>query len=559
MEDGTEWLGHGKFGKRKIRDTHQMRKRSHAPSFPGDLGAIMKSKTAFSHRKTGFYLQRLIMVLFVLAGSLLKADLKPGPLFQDHMVLQQGKPIAVWGWDAPNQPITVSLADHTAETTADGQGYWKTYLDPMEATSTPLQMTISGTETVTLNDVLIGEVWLASGQSNMQWPVRSSKDMDIEKLAARWPLIREIDMGRKVSNSPEQQASTSGWREATTENIDIFSAVAYYFARDLHAILDVPVGIINSTWGGTRIEAWMDPETARAENGEPFAAIYEAWDDVLAAYPEAKSRYDERLNAWGQRRSAHNERGEKFTERRPSPPQGPGHPATPSGLYNGMIHPATPYSLAGVIWYQGESNRRNSDDYSVFFPAMIQGWRKVFEQESLPFYWVQLASFQIPEATEWAFLREAQANALELPHTGQAIAIDIGDVTDIHPRNKQDVGRRLARLALNRTYGVEVVDRGPVVEKIEPDGNGFRIHFTETHRGLKTPSGICSGFEVAGEDKIFYPAEATVQENTVFVSSPEVPNPVAVRYAWRNAPNPGLFNGYDLPAEPFRTDNWDME
>lgn len=518
----------------------------------------MKNLTLFSNgfRKLGLHRQSLTAVLFFWTCVLCGADLKLGPLFQDNMVLQREKPIAVWGWDAPNQPIQVTLADHSAKTTADEEGYWIVYLDPMKASSTPLQMTVTGSETITLDGVLIGEVWLASGQSNMQWLVRSAKDADIEKLTANWPLIREVRMNRKVADSPQTQAKTSGWREATPENIDEFSAVAYFFARDLHGTLDVPVGIITSVWGGTRIEAWLDPESAKAENGEVFAQIHKSWDDILAAYPEAKKRYDERLSEWKKLQQEHKAKGIPFTRRAPNPPWGPGHQATPSGLYNGMIHPAVPYTLAGVIWYQGESNASHPDRYRAYFPALIQGWRKVFGQESLPFYWVQLAAYRPAADTSWAFLREAQAAALELPNTGQAITIDVGDITDIHPRNKQDVGRRLARLALKRTYGIDVVDRGPVAEKIEAEGNGFRIHFAEAHKGLKTPSGVCSGFEIAGEDKVFHPAEAKVENNTVFVSSPEVPNPVAVRYAWRNGPVAGLFNGYDLPAEPFRSDNW---
>lgn len=497
------------------------------------------------------YVQGAMVALYVLTGSHLWADLKLGPLFQDNMIVQREKPIAVWGWDAPSQPIHITLADKSTETIADEQGYWIAFLDPMKASSAPLKMTVSGTETITLNGVLVGEVWLASGQSNMQVPVRLAKDQDIEELTARWPLIREIKVAQKVSNTPERQANASAWQEANVDNIKTFSAVAYYFARDLHAILDVPVGIVNISWGGTQIEAWMDPETARKDNGEQFAAIHRAWHDALVAYPRAKIRYDEELNTWHQQRVAYKERGEKYTGKRPKAPYGPGHQATPSGLYNGMIHPATPYTLAGIIWYQGEANTRNPSDYDVFFPAMIEGWREAFGQQSLPFYWVQLASYRARASQDWPALREAQANALRLPNTGQAIAIDIGDITNIHPANKQDVGRRLARLALNRTYGMNIADRGPVVEKIEKENNGFRIYFKEAHKGLKTPSGICSGFELAGNNGIFRPAEAKVKGNTVFVSSPDVAAPVSVRYAWQNAPDAGLFNSYGLPAEPF--------
>lgn len=502
-----------------------------------------------------FIMKKLMITIVLCAAGLLRGDVTPAALFQSGAVLQQGKPVPVWGTADAGEQVTVSFAGQTVTTEADASGNWSVTLGALPVSAEGAELTISGNNTVVLEDVVVGEVWLASGQSNMGWTVRSSKDFALERVAANYPLIREFNVRRKVSEEPLHTAG-GDWRAASPETIGSFSAVAYFFARDLHQILGVPVGIINSSWGGTRVEAWMTPESAAEEHGDAFAEIHRRWGQTLEDYPEARAKHEAAVAEWEARREAAREAGERFTARRPRDPWGPGHPATPSGLYNGMIAPLVPYALSGFIWYQGESNAGRASEYRDLFGAMITGWREQFAQGDLPFYWVQLANYQSPTSTNWAFLREAQTQTLALPATGQAISIDIGDVTDIHPRNKQDVGRRLARLALNRVYDVEVVDSGPVFERAEREGDGFRVYFTEVHRGLRYPSGVVAGFELAGEDQVFHSAEATVENNTVLVVSESVPDPVAVRYAWRNAPEAGLFDAEDLPAVPFRSDDW---
>jgi len=494
--------------------------------------------------------------LSLLLFAPLQAEVVPAVLFQDNAILQHGKPVPVWGTADPNEKITVDFAGQSVTTTANADGKWILELKPMEPSSVGRNLTIEGSSQLVLEDVLVGEVWIASGQSNMVWTINNSRDRDIEVLTANWPHIRELQIQRTVSDTPALTVENSGWRSASPETLGAFSAVAYFFARDLHQALDIPVGIINSSWGGTRVEAWLNPLTSEAETGPAFATMHERWSQTLAEYPEALEKHKIALAEWEAKKTAAEAANEPFNARRPREPWGPGHQATPSGLYNAMIHPLIPYSFRGAIWYQGESNTGRADEYRELFTGLITGWREAFDQGDFPFYWVQLANFRSLTDTSWAFLREAQTQTLDLPETGQAIIIDIGDVTDIHPRNKQDVGRRLARLAFNRTYGIDMPDSGPVFEKAEREGNGFRVHFSHTNRGLKFPSGTLSGFELAGEDQVFHFAEATIDGTTVIVTSEMVPEPVAVRYAWRNAPKAGLFNGVDLPAAPFRSDNW---
>ncbi len=495
---------------------------------------------------------RTLLVLLLTAPAALFAAVTPAPLFQDNAVLQRDKPVPVWGTANAGEKITVTFAGQTKSATAAEDGRWSVTLDPLPASAEPATLTLAGENTLTLANILVGEVWIASGQSNMEWSMNNTHDRTIDVAGSTNPLIREIKITKQVADSPATTASGS-WRAASPETTGNFSAVAHYFARDIHALVGVPVGIINSSWGGTRAEAWTDADTLAAD---PFAYIGEAWQKTLAEYPEKKAQYDVHRAAWVQERDAAKAAAQPFTKRAPNAPWGSGHPATPAGLYNAMIHPLAPYAIRGAIWYQGEANAGQPARYADIFPAMITGWRSRFGQGDFPFYWVQLANFQSPTATNWAFLREAQTKTLALPATGQAVIIDIGDVSDIHPRNKKDVGRRLARLALARDYGVKVIDSGPVFKKAERDGAAFRVTF-EPHGGLRAPLNELGGFELAGEDKTFHPASAVIYDNnTVLVSTPQVPEPVAVRYAWRNAPLAGLFNHEGLPAVPFRSDDW---
>ncbi len=501
-----------------------------------------------------FGLAARLFALLLASAPLGDAAVTPAPLFRDGAVLQRDKPLPVWGSAAPGERVTVSFAGQTKSATADASGRWSVTLDPLPASATPATLTLAGENTVTLSDILVGEVWLASGQSNMEWPINHTYDRALDVAGSANPLIRHIKVTRRVADAPADTTTfdRSGWEAASPATTGQFSAVAYHFARDLHAVLGVPVGIVNSTWGGTRAEAWTDPDTLASSPG--LAYIAKEWGDSLASYPERKAKFDADLAAWEQRKAAAEAAGQAFTERRPGVPWGPGHQATPSGLYNAMIAPLVPYAIRGAIWYQGESNAGKADRYHELFSALITGWRARFGQGDFPFYWVQLANYAPggrASDTEWAFLREAQTRTLALPATGQAVTLDIGDVRDIHPRTKKDVGRRLARLALARDFGLQVVDRGPELASATREGAAYRLVFGEAHGGLIAPLNELSGFELAGEDRVFHPAEAKIEgRDTVLLTSPAVPEPVAVRYAWRNAPVAGLFNREGLPAVP---------
>ncbi|OAM87269.1 sialate O-acetylesterase [Termitidicoccus mucosus] len=484
------------------------------------------------------------------------------PLFRDGAVLQRGKPVPVWGTAGAGETITVSFGRQTATATAGADGKWRADLPAFEASAVSRALTVTSAgakDAITVNDVVVGEVWLAAGQSNMERVTRATDYGKFETTFARAPLVRHWKNGKKVSDAPYARAMGK-WEAVTPETVGESTGVGHYFALDLHRALGVPVGVINCSWGGTRVEAWMPPGTTDAKNGPAFAGIHTRWAETLQAYPEAKKRADANLTAWEKERAAAAAAGKPFTKRRPGTAWGPGHQATPGGLFNGMIAPHVPCALRGFIWYQGCSNTNRAHEYHALFSAMITGWRAQFAQSDLPFYWVQLANYRGSGAgnTEYADLRGAQTATLSLPNTGQAVTIDIGNVNDIHPRNKHDVGRRLALLALKRTYGFKtLVDTGPEFASAIAEGPAMRVTFKPSDSPLTSPRGLTpSGFELAGADKKFHPAEAKIEKGTVLVTSPAVPRPAAVRYAWRNAPAAGLFNQDGLPACPFRSDDW---
>ena len=499
-------------------------------------------------------LKPLLCLALLSLGAAAHANVVLAPLFTDNAVLQRDKPVPVWGTADVGEKVAVAFAGQTVDTTADAAGKWSVALAALPANATPADLVVKGKNTVTRTNVVVGEVWLASGQSNMEWTLSKTYDaaLDIAGSAAN-PLIRHIKITKKVSDTPITTA-TGTWQVASPATTAEFTAVGYYFAVDLYRVLNVPVGIINSSWGGTRVEAWIDP--AALKSNPAFESVSSDWTKTLEAYPAAKIKFDAAQAAWKVEADDAKAAGRPFAKRAPAEPQGAGHQATPSGLNNGMIAPLAPYALRGAIWYQGESNAGKAAQYHSLFSALITGWRTQFGQGDFPFYWVQLANFQSPTDTTWAFLREAQTQTLALPATGQAVTVDIGNVNDIHPRNKKDVGRRLARVALARTYSQKIVASGPVFAKAEREGAGFRVSFTEINGGLLAPLNSLVGFELAGEDKVFKPATAKIEKDTVLVSSAEVPAPVAVRYAWRNAPLAGLFNVEGLPAVPFRSDTW---
>ncbi|MBX7256153.1 MAG: sialate O-acetylesterase [Candidatus Hydrogenedentes bacterium] len=480
-------------------------------------------------------------------------------MFCDHMVVQQQKPVMVWGKAAPKAKVQVTLASRSASVRADETGAWKVALEPMTAGG-PYDLTIkSRRATAVIHDVLVGEVWVCSGQSNMEWPVSLVNNAEKEIAEANHPEVRLFTVAKKVSGEPLDGCSGS-WALCSPETVKDFSAVGYFFGRRLNEILKVPVGLIDSSWGGTPAEAWTSRPTLEAD--PDLDVIVKRWDDTIAKYPEAKKQYDAALAEWQKAADEAKAKGEA-EPKKPGEPAGPAHPHRTSGLYNGMIKPLIPYGIRGAIWYQGESNAGRAYQYRKLFPAMIQDWRKNWGSDEFPFLFVQLANFmeRNPDAnapSAWAELREAQSMTLSLANTGQAVIIDIGEAKDIHPRNKQDVGARLTQAAWEIVYHLEgAVYSGPTYESMRVDGNKVHVKFKNTFGGLMANGGEpVRGFAVAGEDKKFVWANTKIEGDEVVVWADDVAKPVAVRYGWGDNPDCTLYNKPGLPASPFRTDTW---
>lgn len=490
-----------------------------------------------------------------LAAAALRADVTLAPLFRDGAVLQRDQPVPVWGRAAPGEAVRVEFAQQSLAATTGADGKWRVTLAPLRASVTPGELRVSGRNTVRVADILVGEVWFCSGQSNMNFAVNGAENAAAEIAAAHHPLIRYFGVANPGAETPQDTAA-GGWQAATPPNVGVFSAVAYFFARHLQPRLGVPVGIVKGTIGGSSIEAWMSAETIAAD---PTAALIEdRWQKAQAAYPPAKANYERALAEWKTASAAGKSGGRSFTQKPPVAPREPGERSRPAGLYNSNVHPFIPYALRGFLWYQGESNASRAADYRVSFSAMIRQWRRDFGQADAPFLFVQLANFEPPgDASErqWAFQREAQAAALALPHTAMAVTIDIGDPKDIHPRNKQEVGRRLALLARAKVYGEKIASESPRAVSFERQGSAMRVRLSSAE-GLVIRSESPVDFEVAGADRVFHSASAIIRDGALVVSSPEVPAPSAVRYAWRNSPRASLFNGEGLPVAPFRSDTW---
>jgi sialate O-acetylesterase len=394
---------------------------------------------------------------------------------------------------------------------------------------------------------------------NPTFLVRNGNDAEREIAAGDFPLIRQFKVPTVAADKPADDVAGS-WALCTPASVGGFSAVAYFFARDLHQKLGVPIGIVNSSWGGTQIEAWLSEPALRAD---PAAKeIFARWDQRMAEYPQKMSDHAAAVANW-EKEPAEAKTGKTGKAKKraaPPKPEGPASRWIPGGLFNAMIAPLVPYAMRGVLWYQGEANGARHTEYASLFTALIKQWRADFGQP-LPFYFVQLANFERGtgvKGDEWAFQREAQAKALSLPNTGMAVTIDIGDPKDIHPKNKQDVGRRLALHARQQIFGEKIETDGPAFAQAIRDGAAMRVTFTHAD-GLRLEPAANDGrvsFEVAGENRKFVPAQARVEGNALVVSADTVQSPVAVRYAWRNSPDARLFNTAGLPAAPFRSDDW---
>lgn len=487
-----------------------------------------------------------------------QADVRLARIFSEHMVLQRGKPVPIWGFAEPGEKVTMEFRGQKVSTVADRTGVWRVVLSPMSAGG-PFRMTVRGNNTVELSDVLVGEVWVCSGQSNMEWPLFLARDGEREVASANHPRIRLFMVPKSVADVPQSDLNGGQWAVCSPETARNFSAVGYFFARELHHQLGVPVGMIQSAWGGTPAESWTS--LATLESNPVLRPILANWERAVQDYPQALRRFRQQMAQWEENAALARAEGRPEPPRpnRPTPPRN--NPWKPAGLFNAMIAPIVPYAIQGVIWYQGESNAGRAYEYRTLFPAMIRDWRRVWGQGDFPFLFVQLANFlpvrPEPGESAWAELREAQTMTLALPKTGMAVAIDIGEADDIHPRNKQDVGERLALNALAIAYGKKIVYSGPIYTRMRREGNAIRLYFKHVDGGLTTPNGEpLKGFAIAGPDRKCVWAEARIDGDTVVVSSPQVTEPVAVRYAWADNPLCNLYNRAGLPASPFRTDDW---
>ena len=497
-----------------------------------------------------------LLIAGLACAASLRADVRLPALFTDHMVLQRGKPIAIWGWADEGEKVTVRFHDSTATTEASN-GKWRLTL-PEEKAGGPYELVVRGNNELKVSDVLVGEVWICSGQSNMEWPLTRTFEPQQTIDKARHPTIRLFTVPKKKANEPVEDVESS-WKLCTPENVPGFSAVAYYFGRDLQRELRVPVGLIHTSWGGSPAEVWMREEIL-AEN-----PLYKA--QILDGYQAHVTRVEGEIAKWETEKAALEKEGKKITRNRP------GLGWKPSELYNGMIAPILPFAIRGAIWYQGESNAGRAHQYRTLFPDMITNWRLDFQQGDFPFLAVQLAPWdknrkrdlgeitKEPLDSDWAELREAQLLASKvLPNVGLAVITDVGDKDDIHPVKKEPVGARLALLARGIAYGESRLTwSGPIYSGMEIHGDRALISFDHVGRGLQVDGGgPLKGFAIAGKDRKFVWASAKIEGEKVVVSSPEVPHPAAVRYGWADFPVINLENKSGLPASPFRTDNFPM-
>jgi sialate O-acetylesterase len=478
------------------------------------------------------------------AAACLSADVKPHALISDNMVLQQGMENPVWGTAEPGEMVTVAVAGQTAKAAADKTGSWMVRLSPMKAGG-PHEMTVAGKNTVKISNVMVGEVWLCSGQSNMNMGVGEAMNAQEEIAKADYPNLRLFQVHDK--SLPEPVKDVDGrWRPCSPQSAGEFSAAGYYFGRHLQGELNVPVGLVLSAHGASPAEAWTEAGALKA----CIPDAVERWETVVKKYEAAKAEYDRKVPA-GSRPSP-----------QPALPREGSWIHHPTGFWNGAIAPLVPYGMRGVIWYQGESNVPRAMEYRKLLPTMIQSWRKEWGQGDFPFLIVSVAPYLAvrnePTESKWAELREAQWMTAENdPHSGLADTSDIGDAKSAHPMNKQEVGRRLALIALAKTYGRDVVYSGPMYASMKVEGDKVRLSFNHVHGGLVAkPEAPLKGFAVAGKDRQFVWAQAKIDGDTVVVWNDEIHEPAAVRYAWANNPVCNLFNVEGLPAVPFRTDDW---
>ena len=463
------------------------------------------------------------IVLFM--SSVAGADVRLPAIISDNMMIQAGTEVPIWGWAEANEAVAVSIGKQKHTTVADAGGKWMVKLKAMKPSDKPVEMTVAGKNIINVKNILVGQVWVGSGQSNMWWTVSRSMDPNTEIQNATYPSMRLFTVERKIAHEPAVDCN-GRWVECSPESVGEFSAVAYYFGRELHKELKEPVGLINASWGGTIAETWMSMEKLTGDTD--FAYVIQAYKERMAKSP------------------------------------GDNNPNSASLLYNGMIAPIIPYGIKGALWYQGESNIARAFVYRKVMASLIEDWRNRWGLGEFPFLYVQLASFETApdpcaaQHLQWVQLRESQLKTLaEVDNTGMAVTTDIGDAHDIHPKNKQEVGRRLALWAMAKTYGKNIEYSGPMYKGMKVDDGKVRLRFNHTEGGLVAKGGELKGFTIAGADGKFVPAIATIKKNRIIVESPDVKEPVAVRYGWWDVTTEcNFYNGAGLPASPFRTDEW---
>ena len=495
----------------------------------------------------------LVMAMIAVVASGAFADVTLPKILGDNMVLQQGAKIVIWGKADASEKVSVTLGKAHAVATADDKGNWKVNFSPMAASNQPIEMTVAGKNTLKVSNILVGEVWVCSGQSNMAFSVSEANDAQNEIASADYPQIRLMQVPNLRTEQPRENIGAA-WLLCSPKTVGAFSAVGYFFGRDIHKQLKVPVGLINSSVNGTLIEAWTAPASYLNDPDlSEFGALIEQEDKNL---PAAREAYKNKLDQWKTTTQAI--AATEPTARLPAVPHEPmSGKEKYGGLYNGMIAGLTQYAIGGVIWYQGESNAGNAAPYRKQLPAMIRGWRQAWGSE-FPFVFVQLANFISrkvdPNAKSgWAEVRDAQTQTLSLPKTGMAVIIDKPEGTNIHPRDKQTVGKRLALAALAVAYGrKDIVWQGPMFESMKSDGARLIVKFKNANGGLVNKGESITGFAIAGADGKYFWADATIEGDSTTLTCKDVAKPVAVRFMLVDNPKCSLYNKADLPACPFR-------
>jgi sialate O-acetylesterase len=523
------------------------------------------------HPKSLFRLLASFALAAIVAPAA-RADVVPNSVFTDHAVLQRDRPITVWGTSDPGEQVSVGLSTDTgtsAAATATADGRWIATLPALSAGG-PYTLTVQGKNRVQFKDVLVGEVWVCSGQSNMEMHLDRCFEANQAIAAAKNPKLRLFTVTKTTAPGPLDKVKGE-WKECTPETAPSFSAVAYYFGRDLQKALDVPVGLIHTSWGGTPAQAWTSKEALNVEQSlrhyhEELADRMEKFDPA-----KAKAQHEAAMKKYEEALAKHKEAVAKAKADGKTPPTAPRKPqvpdaptksqSSPSTLYNAMIAPLIPYGIRGAIWYQGEANAGKAYEYRTLFPTMIQDWRAQWKQGDFPFLCVQLAPYMKiedkPTDSTWAELREAQLMATKkLSKVGIAVITDVGEENDIHPKKKEPAGARLALLARRIAYGQDIVAMGPLYKKMRSEGNRVVLSFDNVGAGLECRGSKLSGFTIAGPDHKFYTADAEIRGDTVVVSCSAVEKPMAVRFGWANYPVVNLWNKNGLPATPFRTDDW---